>query len=159
MFTDCCMYHFGRGENVCPVCMGQVDEDRMELEQARQFRANRSDLHPAAEELIRRKALGASEVGVPARMSRHMLERNPNRRAVYRILGIYLPEREARTLLQNVHDYKWIEAEKAGFDLWSKKEPRSPLTAAAHAWAVRHLNQFLAWRKLEVNWSPVPSCG
>ncbi len=158
MFTDCCMYHFGRGENVCPVCMSQVHEDRRELEQARQFRANRSDLHPAAEELIRRKALTASEVGRPPQTSRLTLERNPNRRAVYRMLGIYLPEREARTLLQNVHDYKWIEAEKAGFDLWSTEEPRSPLSLAAHAWARHYLQQFLAWRKLEVTWSPAQPC-
>lgn len=157
MFTDCCMYHFGRGENVCPVCMSQVDEERKERGEARSFQIDRSDLKAAAEELVRRKAVVPSEVGMLPRTSRHMLETNPNRRAVFRMLGIYLPEREAKALLRNVHEYKWIEAEKAGHDVWTKAEPQCPLTAAARAWAVRHLQQFLKWRQLDISWSPAPA--
>lgn len=144
LFTDCCTYYFGRGEAVCPVCMSQAGEERKELEKAREFSAKREELHPAADELLRRKALSPGEVGRPVRTSRRMLERNPNRRAVYRMLGIYLPEREARALLRNVHEYKWIEAEKAGYDLWAQPDAKCPLTRAAQSWAAKYLEQFLS---------------
>jgi hypothetical protein len=54
------------------------------------------------------------------------------------LLGAYFPEAEAREILQRIHDHKWIEAEKAGFDIW-RLNGYEPLKIAAETWARRHL--------------------
>lgn len=74
--------------------------------------------------------------------------RNPARRAVYKILGIYLPEREARDMLRKIHEYKWIEAEKAGFDIWQKRARDCGFSDAATRWAKFYLRPYLTHKGL-----------
>ncbi len=147
MFTDCCMRYFAMGESVCPVCLSQNEEHRLELDLARSFKAPADERTATVSELVKRRALASAQVGGGAGMRRPAMETNPNRRAVFRLLGIYLPEREAKALLNNVHEFKWIEAEKAGYDVWEEVSPRCPLKAAAAAWAPSYLDQFLSWRR------------
>ena len=115
-----------------------------ELEEARAFREKPEELKPATKELLKRRALLPESIGISVPIRKQTLAcKNPSRRAVYQLLGIYLPEREAKALLRRIHDFKWIEAEKAGCDIWRKREPRAPLKAAAKQWASNHLPKFL----------------
>jgi hypothetical protein len=78
---------------------------------------------------------------------RALAAHNNARRSLFKLIGVYLPEAQAREALSNIHDYKWIEAEKAGYDIWTRQAPAAPLGAAARAWAARYLKGFLNWRR------------
>ena len=146
MLPDCCTQYLGRGEVVCPVCESQKQDNAQELKYAREFRQAPDELRSSTQELLHRRAISAQSVGVPSALHKQVLtQRNPSRRAVFQLLGIYLPEREAKALLTRVHDYKWIEAEKAGKDIWRCREPRAPLKAAAQNWASKYLPGFLEY--------------
>lgn len=71
--------------------------------------------------------------------------RSPARRTVFKLLGIYLPEPQARLVLAEIHNFKWLQAEKAGTDIWQAKAPHNPLAAAAAEWAQRYWNDFVRW--------------
>jgi hypothetical protein len=144
MLSNCCMRHFARGESVCPVCESQAEESARERADAQAFKQPLENLTTTQQELLERRAIPAQELGIPTPVrGLALMQRNPSRRTVFRLLGIYLPEREARALLSKIHDFKWIEAEKAGCDIWRKCEPRAPFTAAAQNWASRYLPKFL----------------
>lgn len=146
MFGDCCTRFFGQGESVCPVCHAQRDAWKEERERADAFRVSASDLKPGARELMRRGAMGADALGMGSTAARAAAARNPNRRALFKLLGIYLPEEQAREALRNIHDFKWIEAEKAGCDIWATSAPDAPpLGRAARVWSMNHLQSFLSW--------------
>jgi hypothetical protein len=58
--------------------------------------------------------------------------KNRCRRMVFTIFGIYIPEDKAQDLIKEINDYKWIEAEKAGKDIW--KDRTDPFFSAARDW-------------------------
>lgn len=146
MLSSCCVRYFDQGDSVCPVCHNQLDEHRKERDQAQQFRAGVAQMKPAARELLERGALDSAEVASPSFTVTGMTQRNPARRQLFKLIGVYLPEAEARRALQNIHEFKWIEAEKAGFDIWHKTAANQPLHAAARTWSARHLQSFLLWQ-------------
>ena len=151
MFADdCCTRSFALGAGVCPVCRVQAREERDELATARAHRTRHDDLKPAARELAVRRAFSAEDLGLSTATDRRMAQRNPARRAVFRLLGFYLPETEARDLLRIIHEFKWIEAEKAGCDIWTIEAPEEPLRKAARDWAGRFLPRFLEAAEREV---------
>ncbi len=146
MIGSCCVRYFDLGDSVCPVCLNQLDEHRKERDLAREFRASVGEMKPAARKLLERGALDAAEVASPSVTVTGMARRNPARRQLFKLIGVYLPEAEARRALQNIHEFKWIEAEKAGFDIWQIAPARQPLHEAARAWSARHLQGFLLWQ-------------
>lgn len=101
-------------------------------------------MNSPARELVLKRAVPRTEIGLPAGSFRAVAARNPARREVFRLLGIYLPEREARELLKQVHDYKWIQAEKLGYDVWHQAHQKSAFSTAARYWAHRYLDAFLS---------------
>jgi hypothetical protein len=144
MSGSCCYRHFSNGEPVCPLCNSQQGEYQAELETARQFRVSSADLKTPVREMLKSGALSGEESGMGARFSaRTLTVKNPNRRKVFELFGVYLPEREARALLKKIHEFKWIEAEKAGEDIWDATEPDRSFETAARHWADRFLPQYL----------------
>lgn len=59
-----------------------------------------------------------------------------------RLTGVDLPEAEAQAALAQIHNFKWLEAERAGFDTWAVIQPENPLRAAAVHWVRKHFSQF-----------------
>lgn len=145
---DCCVSHFNQGESICPVCQSQRVEHENERKAAESNPVTSAQLPDGAADLVRRGVVSRGDVGVHTAPAKALSLRNPCRRQVFRLLGIYLPEREARELLKTVHDYKWIESEKAGFDLWSRKE--EPLEEAARSWADKYLSKYLNHRSNDI---------
>ena len=151
MLFQCCERSFMNGESYCPTCNTQLAEHQAELDNARTWHASIDDVTPTVKELVARKALDPFEAGLNSSVTRAaMAGHNPARRAVFQILDIYLPEQEAAQLLKQVRDFMWIEAEKAGCDIWKKRAPRQPFVVAAKTWATNHLCNFLAWAERRV---------
>ncbi|MGC8840204.1 MAG: hypothetical protein ACP5QZ_01965 [Candidatus Sumerlaeaceae bacterium] len=146
LIGDCCNEAAFRNEPYCPVCASQLAEHKEELGRARAEEANYFCPENAQTrvsnanrtELCRRMEL-------PSTLRRGAIARNPARLAVFKILGIYLPEEEAQAVLKEIHTYKWLVAEKVGKDIWQEHAPEDPFAAAAREWARRHLNDFLRW--------------
>lgn len=145
---DCCLEYFHQGESVCPVCHSQQEASRAERQKAAEAGILAETLSTNAAQLIARRAFSPGDAGLHTGSLSHLALKNPCRRAVFHMLGIYLPEREARAVLQNIHEYKWIEAEKAGYDVWTQVAPREPFLAAARVWAAAYLSRFLDRRCL-----------
>jgi hypothetical protein len=59
-----------------------------------------------------------------------------------RLTGVQLDEPEAVEALTEIHNFKWLEAERAGFDTWAIIQPENPLRAAAVHWVRKYFNQF-----------------
>lgn len=141
MFLDPFMTTLGAGLKLWPVSEQQLAaerEERCALDRHYQNPTAAAAPNPRAASLMARRALPAGD-GRPAQLDREGLaHRSPARRAVFRLLGAYFPEPEAREILQRIHDHKWIEAEKAGFDIW-RLNGYEPLKMAAETWAQRHL--------------------
>lgn len=135
----CCLRHFKQGESFCPVCEAQKSACEAELEQARNFEPKADDLTRAAHELLRARAIPQFEFRGSTRGMVALAQKNPNRRKVFELFGFYLPEREARDLLKKIHDFKWIEAEKSGRDIWQESHAGDPFATAANTWASRYL--------------------
>lgn len=59
-------------------------------------------------------------------------------------LGIELPLEASQIteLMNEVQRYKWLEAERAGRDIWRERDPRDPEAGALREWFSRH---FGAW--------------
>lgn len=136
----CCLRHFRQGESFCPVCMEQKSAWETELAQAREFQPKTEDLTEAAHELLRARAIPQFEFRVSTRGMAALAQKNPNRRKVFELFGFYLPEREARDLLKKIHDFKWIEAEKSGRDIWQENQAGDPFATAATTWATRYMD-------------------
>jgi hypothetical protein len=91
--------------------------------------------------------LTAEEVlGGAGPVSRHTLNRNPHRMQAFRLTGLYFREQEAQDLLAQIASHRWIEAEKAGRDIWSERDPVCPACAAGRDWLSRHFSDWLNWR-------------
>jgi hypothetical protein len=148
MDSLCCTRLFVSDESAGPVLPAQLDVDRAERDTARCFRADYDTLKPATRILATRNSVFASEAGLRPTVGRSVAVKNPARRALFQLLGVYMPEREAREVLASIHSYKWIEAEKAGRDIWTEKEPAQPMSAAARTWASKHLSAYMQWRGL-----------
>jgi hypothetical protein len=63
-----------------------------------------------------------------------------------RLTGVSLPEAEAEEALREIHNFKWLEAERAGFDTWAVIQPTSPLRAAAVHWVRKYYQEFASAR-------------
>lgn len=63
-----------------------------------------------------------------------------------RLTGVSLPEGEAQEALREIHNFKWLEAERVGFDTWAMIQPTSPLRAAAVHWVRKHYQNFASAR-------------
>ena len=72
------------------------------------------------------------------------LVRHKARREVFQLTGRYFSEAEAREILRQILEHRWIEAEKAGRDIWVERDPSHPMRAASHDWFSRF---FENWRK------------
>lgn len=59
-----------------------------------------------------------------------------------RLTGIQLSEGAACAALSQIHNFKWLEAERVGFDTWAVIQPENPLRAAAIHWVRKHLGEF-----------------
>lgn len=149
LLSDCCQTYFSWGESVCLRCNAQLAEYRKEREAALNYQVSTASLKPATQSLLQQRSLPAAEFGGSTRAMRALAAKNPNRRRVFELFGFYLPEREARDLLKKVHDFKWIEAEKVGFDIWDHSPQNDPFSTAATSWAARHLNGYMEYRNGE----------
>ncbi|MCX7625070.1 MAG: hypothetical protein N2Z21_02510 [Candidatus Sumerlaeaceae bacterium] len=134
-------------EPFCPVCRSQEREHRRELNEVLRARRGVYAFESAFErEGGRRLVADVLTDPATATLSRHALvARCPARRAVYKLLGIYLPELEARLALNEIHKYKWLQAEKAGKDIWLETWPQNPMAAAASEWARQYWHEFVRW--------------
>jgi hypothetical protein len=140
MILDSFVSYVYSGFRIGPMNDDVVRAEREERESLPNHPLSRrvSQLRPALRQMVERKAVPAGEI-LPGRLGREGLaHRSPARRAVFRLLGEYFPEEAAREILARIHDYKWIEAEKAGFDIW-RINGYEPLKIAARTWAEKHL--------------------
>lgn len=128
----------------------KCEHDR-DVRQADAVVRNPRRLAEPMKQALRSRIVGSDEAGVTTGLADGLRLRNPARRAVFQLLGVYLPERQAREVLRKIHEYKWIEAEKAGFDFWSRHCPNMPLEAAASQWALHYLDDYLQWSGSGVN--------
>jgi len=64
-------------------------------------------------------------------------------------LGISLPvsDREFAEMLAEVKKYKWLEAERAGRDIWKEKNPSNPEVGALREWFRLHFGAWYLSRK------------
>ena len=147
MTNSCCDSYLNTNEPYCPICGSQLAEHRAELARAREFHVRWNQVGRQTQQLVERGLLPAEEVGFGTRFVRSIAARNPARRAVFKLLGVYMPETEAKDVLARIHEHKWIQAEKAGYDIWDTRSSRSPLGAAARDWAGRYLERYQNWRE------------
>lgn len=58
--------------------------------------------------------------------------------------GVIVPlgDQDSKELLEEVRKFKWLEAERAGRDIWRERNPRDPEAAAFREWFARH---YGAW--------------
>jgi hypothetical protein len=141
---SCCERAMYANEPFCPTCQRQLNEYRRERDEASLYTQQHSGGRLGVPARAQGKvcALFPSEEPI---LRSAIVAKNPARRAVFKLLGIYLPEAQARLVLQEIHNYKWITAEKAGKDVWAEQAPQAPFTAAARAWASHYLNAWLEW--------------
>lgn len=74
-------------------------------------------------------------------------EKTSARAELLRLTGVELDETQAREALSQIHSFKWIAAEKAGFDTWAVIQPSNPLRAAAVHWVRKHFDEFHAFQR------------
>ena len=146
MFRDCCTMAFLNGLSVCPSCRTQANEYVAEHEAAQRAVLRPDGLSEGDKAAVRHRMLSPAELGLTSGFGLALRAKNPARRAVFRLLGIYLPEPEAREVIRKIHDFKWIEAEKAGFDIWSSNRPEVAFKKAARTWADSYLGSYLGWK-------------
>lgn len=146
MIRDCCTTAFLNGHSVCPSCRAQAAEFTAERVASQQAVLRPDGLSEGDKVAVRNRMLNPAELGFTGGLGSALRAKNPARRAVFRLLDIYLPESEAREVIRKIHDFKWIEAEKAGFDIWSSNRPDVALSKAARTWADSYLGSFLGWR-------------
>lgn len=54
---------------------------------------------------------------------------------------------EVPVLLAEIERHKWLEAERAGRDIWAERNPRDPLAPAARHWFRNHFGAWYAHRQ------------
>ncbi len=64
-------------------------------------------------------------------------------------LGVQLPIdwNEVPAMMEEVHRFKWLEAEAAGRDIWRERSPENPEAAAIREWFGRHFGAWYMARK------------
>jgi len=94
--------------------------------------------------LFSRRAAPAGPAASPTGLfPENGLGQDPCRREVFRLTGDYYPEAVARDLILRIQEYKWLEAERAGRDVWKDASPTQAWDAAARGWIAQH---YAAWR-------------
>lgn len=65
-------------------------------------------------------------------------------RELRRKLGaeLQIPYHEVDDLLEEVARHRWIEAEKAGADIWVQRDPKDPMAPALRDWFTKHYNNW-----------------
>lgn len=146
LLRNCCNEAAFRNAPFCPVCRKQMHEHHKELKRAAEEESAFFSLAKARERSLHAQTrhLPLGKTGV---LHRGGIVRYPARLAVFKLYGIYLPEREAQAVLREIHNYKWFVAEKAGKDVWQERAPENPFSAAAQEWGRRYLETFLDWLK------------
>jgi hypothetical protein len=135
-----CIAWFTDGHSVCPSCQGQREAHAQERRLAR-----RSPLSPQAHRLLARGVYPPMAVADQAPLSRRAIQtRRPHRREVFRLTGQYFPEPVAGEMLVEIQRHRWLEAEKAGRDIWVERDPENPHRAAVADWLGRF---FRPWRE------------
>lgn len=78
------------------------------------------------------------------------------RRELEKRLGVELPlgPKALRALMGEVKTYKWLEAERAGHDIWLTRNPVDPDGTALQEWFRQH---FGAWYLANVRQQPAHS--
>lgn len=140
-----CTTWFTQGFSVCPACKSQRPEAERERQAAERFLST----HPVPERvraLLERRILNRAETGEGGVTTRRALARNPHRREAFRLTGLYFTEDEASDLLAAISEHRWIEAEKAGRDIWVEKDPSCPRCAATRDWMSRFFPHWAQWR-------------
>lgn len=70
--------------------------------------------------------------------------------AVSNHLGVDLPleQRDVEAMMEEVRRFKWLEAERAGRDIWAERHPENPDQGALREWFRLHFGAwYLARRK------------
>jgi len=95
--------------------------------------------------LLQRGILGPADfAGIRMPFSRNGIHpRYPARRELQHLTGDFYPETAARDILKQASEHQWLEAEKAGRDIWAERDPQCPRRAAVRDWFRRF---FLRWR-------------
>lgn len=57
-----------------------------------------------------------------------------------------IPVTDIEAMLAEVRSHRWIEAEKAGADIWSAVDPENPDRAALRDWFAKHYHNWRAAR-------------
>lgn len=144
LLGDCCTQAMFANDSFCSVCGSQKHEHQNDLE-----KADKSSRHPSGRDESARgkrdQLRSMVELSTMPLNRMALAARCPARRTVFKLLGIYLPEPQARRVLAEIHNFKWLQAEKAGTDIWLEKAPHNPLAAAAAEWARRHWGDFVRW--------------
>jgi hypothetical protein len=102
-------------------------------------------LTPREQLLLCRGIIGPADfAGIGMPISRESIRpRYPARRELQHLTGDLYPEASAREILKRVSEHQWLEAEKAGRDIWAERDPQCPRRAAVRDWFRRF---FLRWR-------------
>ncbi len=141
-----CTLWFDFGFSVCPACHGQRLEDERDRQRAEHFLATQP-LPGRVRALVQRRILSRAEAaGDGGVTTRRALARNPHRREAFRLTGLYFSEEEARDLIAAISEHRWLEAEKAGRDIWVEKDPACPTCAASRDWMGRFFPRWAEWR-------------
>jgi hypothetical protein len=75
----------------------------------------------------------------------HFVRNYMEYRRLCRIAGrrLDIPYHRAHDLLAEARRHSWLEAEKAGRDIWSERSPKDPEAEAFRDWFARH---YRSWR-------------
>jgi hypothetical protein len=67
-------------------------------------------------------------------------------------LGLRVPvsDDEFADMMQEVKRFKWLEAEKAGRDIWRERHPEDPELGALRTWFERHFGAWYLGRQRSV---------
>jgi hypothetical protein len=98
----------------------------------------------------RRIVSPADALGQMETPRREALARLPHRREAFRLTGLYFSEEEAREVLRAISEHQWIEAEKAGRDIWREQDPSCPQRAACSDWLERYFEGWRRWRTAQL---------
>lgn len=108
---------------------------------------DRLQSHRVGELLSRRVITRGDVTGDTGISTRTLLSRNPARRELHRLTGVYMPEEQAEEILNRISDHQWIQAEKAQRNIWAEHDPQAPRRAAALDWMHNHFSVWQRWQE------------
>jgi hypothetical protein len=107
-----------------------------------------NNLTDKTQRLVAQRILNPAEAtGNRNQLDRRWMNARPNRAEVFRLTGEYFSEEEARVMLQEVDKHAWIQAEKAGRDIWAEADPEYPRRAAMKDWFLQHFERWVTCRQ------------